>query len=513
MSPNPAKPLQEDTYNKNKPFKYWVEKSVTASLSQHQLLRQQEAVKFEQDVPVDGNEVTLGRDVAFDLSGFDAKMANPQDVAVLFEKALRTRSTRVADAMGRLELIPAEKRTENVKKQETLKKEYKLAKRKALESVNLESRARAAAPKKKAVTNLDLLVFDWFNRLQMDTAANVVRFAQAIEKEQPYLLKGIRKISVLSLPHAETGLHKIIRDWGLSLPLDLYYFNKGILFAPMIKPKAWLEYLLCNKPGILLGGFSTDHFALPSFLESFWQAYKFEDGDHEVFQRHSDHLGQCIPYCLFTDEGRGLRKAPVQIVALETLWNIKTFEACQRMGAWNDETFWAASQHTGSGSSLTSRLLLYVLPHRAYKKKQKQFWFDVLDVVVRDLATLFDSGIDIGGRACIGHGDPLSLSEGALKPDQTGRSGVTYFRDPDKGPVFKAVEDCCCSLLRYFQVLHKNGLWLNRDQCNAAADAVHLFCAGYCFLAGNFLERCLQTSAPVVLSPAAFLCDMSEDFV
>ena len=130
----------------------------------------------------------------------------------------------------------------------------------------------------------------------------------------------------------------------------------------------------------------------------------------------------------------------------------------------------------------------------------------------------------------------ILVRQGALKPDQTGRSGVTYFRDPDKGPVFKAVEDCCCSLLRYFQVLHKNGLWLNRDQCNAAADAVHLFCAGYCFLAGNFLERqlclfhlepslhmfkhiglrltrCLQTSAPVVLSPAAFLCDMSEDFV
>ena len=87
MSPNPAKPLQEDTYNKNKPFKYWVEKSVTASLSQHQLLRQQEAVKFEQDVPVDGNEVTLGRDVAFDLSGFDAKMADSQrTVAGIFAR-------------------------------------------------------------------------------------------------------------------------------------------------------------------------------------------------------------------------------------------------------------------------------------------------------------------------------------------------------------------------------------------------------------------------------------------
>ena len=41
---------------------------------------------------------------------------NPQDVAVVFEKALRTRSAKVADAMGRLEVIPVEKRTESVKK-------------------------------------------------------------------------------------------------------------------------------------------------------------------------------------------------------------------------------------------------------------------------------------------------------------------------------------------------------------------------------------------------------------
>ena len=49
---------------------------MTASLSQHQLLRQQESVQFEQEAPVDGNEVTLGKDVAFDLSGFDAKIGD-----------------------------------------------------------------------------------------------------------------------------------------------------------------------------------------------------------------------------------------------------------------------------------------------------------------------------------------------------------------------------------------------------------------------------------------------------
>ena len=61
----------------------------------------------------------------------------------------------------------------------------------------------------------------------------MVRLAQAIEKEQPYLLRGIRRISRLSLPKAESGLHQLIRNWGLALPLDLYYTStKGSCLLP-----------------------------------------------------------------------------------------------------------------------------------------------------------------------------------------------------------------------------------------------------------------------------------------
>ena len=229
-----------------------------------------------------------------------------------------------------------------------------------------------------------------------DPAANVVRFAKAIEEEQPLLLRGIRQLSIFSLPHAESGLHRIIREWGMALPIDVYLFNKGTLFAPMCMPSKVLEFYLCKKPGILFGGFPRNHFALDAFLQSFWEGYRYEDGDHEVFRVHGNRLNRCFPVCIYADEGRGLRKAPIQVVALETLWGGKTFSACEKLAkshGWNSQTFFQASDHTGRGSSLTSRLLLYVLPHGAYKKKQKHFWYDTFGAPVKDLASLFTSGI------------------------------------------------------------------------------------------------------------------------
>ena len=40
----------------------------------------------------------------------------PQDVATLYTKSLATRSTKAADALGKLEAIPADERTDVVKK-------------------------------------------------------------------------------------------------------------------------------------------------------------------------------------------------------------------------------------------------------------------------------------------------------------------------------------------------------------------------------------------------------------
>ena len=43
----------------------------------------------------------------------------------------------------------------------------------------------------------------------------------------------------------------------------------------------------------------------------------------------------------------------------------------------------------------------------------------------------------------------LVVRKGALKSDGTGRCGETFLQDPEKGAVFKAVEDGCCSLIRF----------------------------------------------------------------
>ena len=101
--------------------------------------------------------------------------------------------------------------------------------------------------------------------------------------------------------------------------------------------------------------------------------------------------------------------------------------------------------------------------------------------------------------------------------------------------MFQALYDCCCSLLRFFQVVRNNGLWLTPALAKSVGDGLHLFCAAYCHLArdafaqGAFLYHLepslhmvkhvadrlttLAATAPVIMSPAAFLTDLSEDFV
>ena len=242
-----------------------------------------------------------------------------------------------------------------------------------------------------------LIVLQGFRGSSKEPGANIIRFAKTIEKEQPLLMPGVREMALKDPAHAEEALHKLIRQWGLALPLDIHYFSRGELWCPMLKPSTWFEYLICEKPEILLGGFPRNHPAVGDFLESFWRAYKFEDPEHVVFSQHAGDLCRCIPYCIFADEGRGLRKAPIQIVGLETVFNIRSFRAFQKKmkasdGRYNQRLLWSIQRHTGAGSSLTSRLLLYVLPHSAYKAKLKQNWYKVLDEVVQDFAGICTAG-------------------------------------------------------------------------------------------------------------------------
>lgn len=182
-------------------------------MKQSQLLRQSEAVSYLQEVEVDDdNEVVVGKNVAFDLSGFDGTLADrnvvggragtagtsddvlgmpsiegkqADSVAETYRNAVQGRSAKMSEILGRLQSIPTASRPENVtmligkilaiiktfddlhekidetyvegrvegftaEMQGTLKQLYKKAKRAALESMSLEQRAKPVAPKRKA---------------------------------------------------------------------------------------------------------------------------------------------------------------------------------------------------------------------------------------------------------------------------------------------------------------------------------------------------------------------------
>ena len=211
----------------------------------------------------------------------------------------------------------------------------------------------------------------------------------------------MQKLSVINLPHAEAGLHKVIAAWGMSVPLPIYYWNRGLYFAPMIRVTDWFEHLLVRRPTVLFGGFTRQHPALPHFLKAFWAAYKYEEPTHAVFSTHENNLDSCVPICVYTDEGRGLRKAPVQVVGLETLFGAASFDAFAKVSKkkpWDNDLFWSIQCHTGKGSSLLTRLLLYVLPNKLYKGKRNTIWYEIMGRVATDLASAFNDGVIVNGK-------------------------------------------------------------------------------------------------------------------
>ena len=229
------------------------------------------------------------------------------------------------------------------------------------------------------------------------TAVSIVRNARSVEAEAPLLLRGMRELSAVNLGRCESKLHEIIRGWGMTLPLDIKYFNHGLLFAPMLEMSTWFEYLLDRRSPLLLGGLDKNDPMAGCLLEAFWSAYRHEHPEHEVFQGITP-LSRCVPLCIYADEGRGLRKTPVQVMGFETMFGMETAKACAKLGAAgtvSDEALCQAMAHTGRGCSLISRILLYVLPHSAYKAAKKEFWFRAMNHAMANFAQLCERGVQL----------------------------------------------------------------------------------------------------------------------
>lgn len=259
-----------------------------------------------------------------------------------------------------------------------------------------------------------------------------MKFARALEEESPGILRGIKLLSKVDLGHAEERLHNLIRRWGLTIPVYPYTMcsktmiaEKILLQQPMVLISTWFNYLLTAHPQLLLGGYPRKHEHTDMMLTSFWDAYRHEHPDHEVFVAHAGHLDKCIPYTIFHDEGRGLKKSPVQIVAMEAVFGKCSYDDLKKElkagKPLSGDLCLKTLAHTGKGPTLFSRFLLYALPHHLYRgKKRKSFWNRCFDCIPPDCRKIFNNGClcegDMYYGICVGlKGDaPAQAKAGSL---------------------------------------------------------------------------------------------------
>ena len=227
-----------------------------------------------------------------------------------------------------------------------------------------------------------------------DSAKKIVGLTRTIEAESPGSLRGIKLLSGLNLGHAEAQLHNLVRDWGLTLDIKISFVRKSLVIIPVLRVTSCFEFLFCKKPEALLGGFSASDESLGQHLASFWRSYKEQDGNHDVYHRHGAHLHACIPFFLYADEGRGHRKSPVQIWAMESCFGLLSRRDNRTGVQHSARSFLDTQTHTEKGHSFNSHFLIAVMGHTMYKNKAgKEVWHRVVEEISMGCIEVFEDGV------------------------------------------------------------------------------------------------------------------------
>ena len=148
-------------------------------------------------------------------------------------------------------------------------------------------------------------------------AKHVVQLAQVEVRRNPNTTPEMRRFSQIRIEDAEVGVHQVLRDYGMSCPLDIEYVNLGdkeLKQFPYIKLSTWLKYLGIRRISRQLVGTSSLN-KMKTVLLEFWSRYEKINPQHEVFQMAASQQVQLkftIPYFSHSDEGRSYKK--------EALW-------------------------------------------------------------------------------------------------------------------------------------------------------------------------------------------------
>ncbi|CAK9043468.1 unnamed protein product [Durusdinium trenchii] len=117
-----------------------------------------------------------------------------------------------------------------------------------------------------------------------------------------------------------------------------------------------------------------------AMFSRFWERFRPGHPDHPVYQKSVEQRSSTIPIAIHGDEGRGLAKVPVLVLAYQV------------MIPYSGENKLNSSKH-----SYTTRLLTTLLPSNWYAKKDASI-NAILQALAHDLTQLLDVGITVCGK-------------------------------------------------------------------------------------------------------------------
>jgi len=119
-------------------------------------------------------------------------------------------------------------------------------------------------------------------------------------------------------------------SFAMGIRVSTYVHEEDGRSVPIkwLKPSDILRFLLEKYPSLLLGGLEPGAES-EAMLSSFWEQYRFNHGSHAVFAAN-DPLHRTIPLSLHGDGARTQKKQPMEVVSLEPVLGIESFQCTQR---------------------------------------------------------------------------------------------------------------------------------------------------------------------------------------
>lgn len=91
---------------------------------------------------------------------------------------------------------------------------------------------------------------------------------------------------------------------------------------PIILLSRWMQAILSSYPKFFLGGHCPESDGVDDYramFSRFWERFRPGHPDHPVYQKSVEQRSSTIPIAIHGDEGRGLAKVPVLVLAYQVM--------------------------------------------------------------------------------------------------------------------------------------------------------------------------------------------------